>query len=135
MNEPMVTDEPTDGQKPVPSAELVDEFEMAFQVSKLIYIFPLFFKNRIGLRFQKCLTVLEKPEAVERMTSEEMRSAVDNNILRFIELGRNLETFFLKKRFLISQNQPEQILKEVLYFNLALFCKKLMKFYCRISQN
>jgi hypothetical protein len=34
MNEPMVTDEPAEGQKPVPSADLVDEFEMAFQVSK-----------------------------------------------------------------------------------------------------
>jgi hypothetical protein len=67
--------------------------------------------------FQKCLTVLERPESVERMTSEEMRSAVDNNILRFIELGRNLETFFLKKRFLISQNQPEQILKEVTFIS------------------
>ncbi|CAG0918952.1 unnamed protein product [Notodromas monacha] len=84
-------DELPDGLKPSQAPDPVDEFEAAFQ---------------------KCLTVLEKPETVERMTSEEMRSAVDNNIMRFIDLGRSLESFFLRKRFLISLTQPEQIIKE-----------------------
>ncbi|KAJ9592496.1 hypothetical protein L9F63_015912, partial [Diploptera punctata] len=73
------------------NGNLVDEFEEAFQ---------------------SCLTVLTKEEALPGMEKDEIRVEVDHTILRFIDLARQMEAFFLQKRFLLSALKPELIVKE-----------------------
>ena len=47
------------------------------------------------------------------MNPEEIRLNVEENIMRFLDIGRQLEAQFLHKRLLLSVNHPDQILKEV----------------------
>jgi len=47
------------------------------------------------------------------MEWDELRSEVDQVNLRFIDLARQMEAFFLQKRFLLSALKPELIVKEV----------------------
>lgn len=63
--------------------------------------------------FQSCLTVLTKEEALPTMEKDEIRVEVDHTILRFIDLARQMEAFFLQKRFLLSALKPELVVKEV----------------------
>ncbi|XP_008201628.1 mediator of RNA polymerase II transcription subunit 28 isoform X1 [Tribolium castaneum] len=77
---------PTNG-----SGNLVDEFEEAFQ---------------------HCLNVLTKEEAVPNSDKDEMKVEVEQTTLRFIDLARQMEAFFLQKRFLLSALKPEMIVKE-----------------------
>lgn len=62
---------------------------------------------------QSCLTVLTKEEALPTMEKDEIRVEVDHTILRFIDLARQMEAFFLQKRFLLSALKPELVVKEV----------------------
>nr|CAD7431436.1 unnamed protein product [Timema monikensis] len=83
------------------NGNLVDEFEEAFQ---------------------SCLNVLTKEEALSTMEKDEIRVEVDHTILRFIDLARQMEAFFLQKRFLLSALKPELVVKEVatsLGFNIC----------------
>nr|CAD7258008.1 unnamed protein product [Timema shepardi] len=73
------------------NGNLVDEFEEAFQ---------------------SCLNVLTKEEALSTMEKDEIRVEVDHTILRFIDLARQMEAFFLQKRFLLSALKPELVVKE-----------------------
>ncbi|GLV41750.1 Mediator complex subunit 28 [Carabus blaptoides fortunei] len=73
------------------SGNLVDEFEEAFQ---------------------SCLNVLTKEEAVPSTDKDEIRAEVDQTTLRFIDLARQMEAFFLQKRFLLSALKPELVVKE-----------------------
>uniref|UniRef100_T1I8V2 Mediator of RNA polymerase II transcription subunit 28 n=2 Tax=Rhodnius prolixus TaxID=13249 RepID=T1I8V2_RHOPR len=73
------------------NGNLVDEFEEAFQ---------------------SCLSVLTKEEALATMEKEEMRAEVDHSVLRFIDLARQMEAFFLQKRFLLSALKPELVVRE-----------------------
>ncbi|RZB41605.1 mediator of RNA polymerase II transcription subunit 28, partial [Asbolus verrucosus] len=77
---------PTNG-----SGNLVDEFEEAFQ---------------------HCLNVLTKEEAVPNSDKDEMKVEVEQTTLRFIDLARQMEAFFLQKRFLLSALKPEMVVKE-----------------------
>ncbi|KAK9869583.1 hypothetical protein WA026_003335 [Henosepilachna vigintioctopunctata] len=77
---------PTNG-----SGNLVDEFEEAFQ---------------------HCLNVLTKEEAVPTTDKEEIKVEVEQTTLRFIDLARQMEAFFLQKRFLLSALKPEMVVKE-----------------------
>nr|CAD7575986.1 unnamed protein product [Timema californicum] len=70
------------------NGNLVDEFEEAFQ---------------------SCLNVLTKEEALSTMEKDEIRVEVDHTILRFIDLARQMEAFFLQKRFLLSALKPEAL--------------------------
>lgn len=70
---------------------LVDEFEEAFQ---------------------SCLNVLTKEDALQTMDKDEIAVDVDHTILKFIDLARQLEAFFLQKRFLLSALKPESVVKE-----------------------
>jgi Mediator complex subunit 28. len=67
--------------------------------------------------FQSCLTVLTKEEALPTMEKDEIRVEVDHTILRFIDLARQMEAFFLQKRFLLSALKPELVVKEVSLWN------------------
>jgi mediator of RNA polymerase II transcription subunit 28 len=57
--------------------------------------------------------VLTKEEALPTMEKDEIRVEVDHTILRFIDLARQMEAFFLQKRFLLSALKPELVVKEV----------------------
>lgn len=43
---------------------------------------------------------------------EEARGEVEQGTLRFIDLARQMEAFFLQKRFLLSALKPELVVKE-----------------------
>jgi mediator of RNA polymerase II transcription subunit 28 len=57
--------------------------------------------------------VLTKEEVLPTMEKDEIRVEVDHTILRFIDLARQMEAFFLQKRFLLSALKPELVVKEV----------------------
>ncbi|XP_045470168.1 mediator of RNA polymerase II transcription subunit 28-like [Harmonia axyridis] len=77
---------PTNG-----SGNLVDEFEEAFQ---------------------HCLNVLTEDEAVPTTDKEEIKVQVEQTTLRFIDLARQMDAFFLQKRFLLSALKPEIVVRE-----------------------
>ncbi|XP_045456968.1 mediator of RNA polymerase II transcription subunit 28 [Melitaea cinxia] len=58
--------------------------------------------------FQACLNVLTKQEASPCVEKEEVKVEVE----RFIDLARQMEAFFLQKRFLLSAMKPELLVKE-----------------------
>ena len=79
--------------------------------------------------FKKCLTALTEeddlysrdPEDVNKDIDEKISqvgqiflqfSTVYTNIFQFTDVARQLETFFLQKRFTIYNHKPEMILKE-----------------------
>lgn len=73
------------------SGNVVDEFEEAFQ---------------------HCLNVLTKEEALPTGDKDELRTEVEQTTLRFVDLARQMEAFFLQKRFLLSALKPEMVVKE-----------------------
>ncbi|XP_054167238.1 mediator of RNA polymerase II transcription subunit 28-like [Oppia nitens] len=62
--------------------------------------------------FQSCLSLLTNPSTTHIHDSDEVKTSVDQNIQRFLDIGRQIEAFFLQKRLLISVQKPEQILAE-----------------------
>ncbi|XP_043476143.1 mediator of RNA polymerase II transcription subunit 28-like [Leptopilina heterotoma] len=80
------------------NGNLVDEFEEAFQ---------------------QCLHMLTKDEGLGNncacglsMDKDEAKGEVEQVTLRFIDLARQVEAFFLQRRFLLSALKPELIIKE-----------------------
>ncbi|CAG5057123.1 unnamed protein product [Parnassius apollo] len=57
---------------------------------------------------QACLNVLTKQEASPCVEKEEVKVEVE----RFIDHARQMEAFFLQKRFLLSAMKPELLVKE-----------------------
>ncbi|CAH2062188.1 unnamed protein product, partial [Iphiclides podalirius] len=57
---------------------------------------------------QACLNVLTKQEASPSVEKEEVKVEVE----RFIDHARQMEAFFLQKRFLLSAMKPELLVKE-----------------------
>ena len=88
---------PTNG-----NGNLIDEFEEAFQqcLSILTAKDEGLVSNGIGV---------SGGLAVDK---EEARSEVEQVTLRFIDLARQMEAFFLQKRFLLSALKPELVVKE-----------------------
>ncbi|KAJ0170075.1 hypothetical protein K1T71_014681 [Dendrolimus kikuchii] len=58
--------------------------------------------------FQACLNVLTKQDTSPSVEKEEVKVEVE----RFIDLARQMEAFFLQKRFLLSAMKPELLVKE-----------------------
>lgn len=54
--------------------------------------------------------MLTKEDALQTLEKDEM--AIDHTILKFIDHARQLEAFFLQKRFLLSALKPECVVKE-----------------------
>lgn len=80
------------------NGNLVDEFEEAFQ---------------------QCLHMLTKDEGLGNngtgslsVDKEEVKGEVEQVTLRFIDLARQVEAFFLQRRFLLSALKPELVIKE-----------------------
>lgn len=47
-----------------------------------------------------------------KIFSDEIKLEVEQTTMKFIDLARQMETFFLQKRFLLSCSKPELLLKE-----------------------
>ncbi len=45
---------------------------------------------------------------------EELRTDAEQNVAKFIEVAKQMETFFLQRRLQISVLKPEQLIKEVM---------------------
>lgn len=74
-----------------PSQNLVDEFEESFQ---------------------NCIHALTKDEPSTGEDMAEVKQEVDHATLRFIDLARQMEVFFLQKRFVLANMRPDLQLKE-----------------------
>lgn len=75
-------------------------------------------KFKIGSQFtgfsnllQACVHSLTKEEASTGPEKDEIRLDVEQT-MKFIDLARQMETFFIQKRFLLSSLKPELLLKE-----------------------
>lgn len=68
--------------------------------------------------------MLTKEEVQPTMEKDEIRVELDHTILRFIDLARQMEAFFLQKRFLLSALKPELVVKEV---NIFFQCCRLLR--------
>ncbi|XP_053975415.1 mediator of RNA polymerase II transcription subunit 28 isoform X2 [Hylaeus anthracinus] len=88
---------PTNG-----NGNLIDEFEEAFQQCLSILTTKDEGLGNNGIGVSGGLTV----------DKEEARSEVEQVTLRFIDLARQMEAFFLQKRFLLSALKPELVVKE-----------------------
>jgi hypothetical protein len=75
---------------------------------------------------QSCLSVLTKEEVLPTMEKDEIRVEVDHTILRFIDLARQMEAFFLQKRFLLSALKPELVVKEVSKVHACIFTDNIV---------
>ncbi|XP_055705468.1 mediator of RNA polymerase II transcription subunit 28 isoform X3 [Phlebotomus papatasi] len=62
--------------------------------------------------FQACLHALAKEEPSTEIDKEALKLEVDQTTMKFIHLARQMEAFFLQKRFLLSALKPELVLKE-----------------------
>ncbi|XP_011863941.1 PREDICTED: mediator of RNA polymerase II transcription subunit 28 [Vollenhovia emeryi] len=73
--------------------------------------------------FQQCLSILTKDEGLGNsgtgafggglmVDKDEGRAEMEQATMRFIDLARQMEAFFLQKRFLLSALKPELIVKE-----------------------
>lgn len=48
------------------------------------------------------------------MEKDEIRVEMDQSVMRFLDLARQMEAFFLQKRFLLSALKPELVVREVI---------------------
>ncbi|XP_012062932.1 PREDICTED: mediator of RNA polymerase II transcription subunit 28-like [Atta cephalotes] len=72
--------------------------------------------------FQQCLSILTKDEGLGNsgtgasggltVDKDEGRAEIEQATMRFIDLARQMEAFFLQKRFLLSALKPEMLVKE-----------------------
>lgn len=56
--------------------------------------------------------MLTKEEAITTDNKDDVKVEVEQTTLRFIDLARQMEAFFLQKRFLLSALKPEMVVKE-----------------------
>ncbi|XP_011176511.1 mediator of RNA polymerase II transcription subunit 28 [Zeugodacus cucurbitae] len=73
------------------NSNLMDEFEEAFQA---------------------CLLSLTKPEPNTGTNKDEIELEVQKTTNRFIDVARQMEAFFLQKRFLVSTLKPDMLIKD-----------------------
>lgn len=59
-----------------------------------------------------CLQALTKEESSTGLDKDEVKLEVDQTTMKFIDLARQMEAFFLQKRFLLSSLKPELLVKE-----------------------
>ena len=68
--------------------------------------------DELETAFQNCLTQLTTQEYFNANDPEETKNSVELNISKLTEVSRQLEAYFLQRRFLLSLNKPELIIKE-----------------------
>ncbi|CAL1528731.1 unnamed protein product [Lymnaea stagnalis] len=62
--------------------------------------------------FQNCISLLTSQENFNVQDTEETRMSVESSLQRFLESARQMETFFLNKRLILSVSKPEHVLNE-----------------------
>lgn len=68
--------------------------------------------DKFESQFAECIHSLTKEESPNGSDKEEIKVEVENTIANFIDLARQMECFFLQKRFQLSCLKPELLLKE-----------------------
>lgn len=68
--------------------------------------------DKFESQFMDCITSLTKEETQNGSDKDEIKVEVENTIANFIDLARQMECFFLQKRFQLSCLKPELLLKE-----------------------
>lgn len=69
-----------------------------------------------GFLFQNCMAPLIKEDNFNAVNQEELRTNAEASGQRFLDLARQMEAFFLQKRYLLSIQKPELIILEVKLF-------------------
>lgn len=62
---------------------------------------------------QNCMAPLTKEDNFNAVNQDELRTNAETSGQRFLDLARQMEAFFLQKRYLLSIQKPELILMEV----------------------
>lgn len=62
--------------------------------------------------FKETMSTLTQEDTMFDRSPETLQHELENKVLRFTEIARQLETFFSQKRFLLYSHKPEMILKE-----------------------
>lgn len=60
---------------------------------------------------------LTKEDNFNAVNHDELRTNAETSGQRFLDLARQMEAFFLQKRYLLSVQKPELILMEVRMYN------------------
>lgn len=68
--------------------------------------------DKFEAQFMECIHSLTKEDSTNGTDKEEIKVEVENTIANFIDLARQMECFFLQKRFQLSVTKPELLLKE-----------------------
>lgn len=62
--------------------------------------------------FQACLAAVTNPDYFYVRDSEEVKTGVEQTIQRFLDVAKQMESFFLQKRLVLSAQKSEQIVME-----------------------
>jgi len=62
--------------------------------------------------FTDCIHSFSKQESTIDVDKDEIKLEVEQTTMKFIDLARQMETFFLQKRFTLATSRPELLLKE-----------------------
>lgn len=59
-----------------------------------------------------CLSLLTTQEQINVQDSEETKTSIENAMQKFLDLSRQTEAFFLRKRMLVSFQKPEYLVND-----------------------
>lgn len=62
--------------------------------------------------FQNCIESLTSQEYFNVQDYDEVKTGMELSLQKFLELARQTEAFFLKKRLILSKQKPEQFIKD-----------------------
>lgn len=62
--------------------------------------------------FQACLAAVTNPDYFYVRDSEEVKTGVEQTIQRFLDVAKQMESFFLQKRLVLSAQKSDQIVME-----------------------
>ncbi|XP_052771280.1 mediator of RNA polymerase II transcription subunit 28-like [Mya arenaria] len=62
--------------------------------------------------FLNCMSLMTSQEQYNVQDSEETKTSIENAMQRFLELSRQTEAFFLRKRMLITYQKPDLLVKD-----------------------
>lgn len=68
--------------------------------------------DKFEFEFMECIHSLTKEDSSNGTDKDEIKVEVENTVANFIDLARQMECFFLQKRFQLSVLKPELLLKE-----------------------
>lgn len=76
---------------------------------------PLIFLHLINGIKQGIINGFTKEDGLSHTqdNKEELRTDAEQNVAKFIEVAKQMETFFLQRRLQLSVLKPEQLIKEV----------------------